>query len=102
MKPSWLTYEDIINIHDNSLHHFGGGDGIRDRGLLQSAIARPQQLLHNEQPSLFDLAACYTYGIIKNHPFIDGNTRTGFMALAASQITEKDYANWLSKSCEDV
>jgi len=127
MVPSWLNYEDCLNIHDKSLEHFGGADGIRDKGLLESAIARPQQLLHYEEPSLYELAACYTYGIIKNHPFIDGNKRTGYIAgalflqsnnllliaseenalaytvaLAASQITEKDYANWLSNSCEEV
>jgi len=127
MEPAWLNYEDCLNIHDKSLDHFGGGDGIRDNGLLESALARPLQLYNYEKPSVYELAACYTYGLIKNHPFIDGNKRTGFIAgalflqsngyllisseenalaytvaLAASEITEKDYANWLSNSCQEV
>jgi death on curing protein len=127
MEPFWINMEDCLNIHDKSLDHFGGSDGIRDRGLLESAIARPLQLFHYEQASLYRLAACYAYGIIKNHPFIDGNKRTGFIAcalflqsngllliaseedalahtvaLAASQITENDNAIWLSKSCKAV
>ena len=127
MHPHWLNLEDCIIIHDKSLEQFGGANGIRDNGLLESAIARPQQLLHYGTASLYELAASYVYGIIKNHPFIDGNKRTGFIAgalflqsnglmliaseedalaytvaLAASDITEKDYANWLSKSCQDV
>ena len=126
-EPHWLNYDDCINIHDSSLQHFGGSDGIRDQGLLESAISRPQQSYHYKEVSIFELAACYAYGIIKNHPFIDGNKRTGFIAsalflqsnhfrliaseehalaftvaLAASEITEADYANWLSNSCEEV
>jgi death-on-curing protein len=127
MEPFWLNIEDCLNIHDKSLEHFGGADGIRDSGLLESALARPQQLFHYEKATLYELAACYAYGLIKNHPFIDGNKRTGYIAcalflqsngllliaseedalahtvaLAASQIKEKDYANWLSNSCEEV
>jgi death on curing protein len=82
MELFGINIEDRLNIHDKSLDHFGGSDGIRDRGLLESVIARPLQLFHNEQASLYRLAACYAYGMIKNHPFIYGNKRTGFIACA--------------------
>jgi len=103
------------------LADYGGIVGVRDDGLLESALARPQQLLAYGTPTMPDLAASYAAGIIKNHPFLDGNKRTGFMmgagflernglefrateveavlrtlALAAGEITEGDYARWLA------
>ena len=99
----------------------GGGAGLRDAGLLASALARPEQAWHYDSPSLYELASLYAHGIARNHPFVDGNKRTGFMlaasfiernggefiapeaeaviqtlGLAAGQATEADYARWLA------
>lgn len=75
----WITESDTILIHERLLSLDGGAAGIRDRGLLQSALARPQQLHHyGNNPTLTDLAASYIMGIVKNHPFVDGNKRVGF------------------------
>jgi death-on-curing protein len=65
------------------LANFGGADGIRDRSLLESALARPRNLFVYGDPGIPELAAAYTTGIVKNHPFVDGNKRTGFLAGAA-------------------
>ena len=75
-EPVWVTEEDCLSFHDKLLARFGGGSGVLDKGLLLSALARPQHIFVYEKPSLFDLAAAYAHGIIKNHPFIDGNKRT--------------------------
>ncbi|MEI8227215.1 MAG: type II toxin-antitoxin system death-on-curing family toxin [Planctomycetota bacterium] len=81
-EPVWVTEEDCLSFHDKLLARFGGAAGVRDKGLLLSALARPQHLFAYEKPSLFDLAAAYAHGIIRNHPFIDGNKRSGFLAAA--------------------
>lgn len=75
----WINEGDAIVIHQRLLSLNGGAAGIRDRGLLQSALARPHQL-HNygNNPTTIDLAASYIMGIVKNHPFVDGNKRVGF------------------------
>ena len=69
--------------HEVSLANFGGGEGIRDPGLLASALVRPKNLFLYGSPGIHELAASYTAGIVQNHPFIDGNKRTGFLAGAA-------------------
>ena len=122
-EPVWVTEEDCLSFHDKLLGRFGGGSGVRDKGLLLSALARPQQLFVYEKPSLFDLAAAYAHGIIKNHPFIDGNKRSGFLAaalfleangirfngserdaviqtiaLAAGESTLQDFSAWLERA----
>ena len=81
-EPVWVTEEDCLSFHDKLLARFGGAAGFRDRGLLTSALARPLHRFAYEQASLFELAATYAHGIVKNHPFIDGNKRTGFLAAA--------------------
>ena len=81
-EPVWVTEEDCLSFHDKLLARFGGAAGVRDRGLLMSALARPLHRFAYENASLFQLAATYAHGIIKNHPFIDGNKRTGFLAAA--------------------
>ena len=81
-EPVWVTIEDCLSFHDNLLARFGGASGVRDRGLLESALARPHHRWAYEQASIFDLAATYAHGIVKNHPFVDGNKRTGFLAAA--------------------
>lgn len=82
-RPSWVWIESnlIHAVHDEQLAEHGGGTGVRDLNLLESAMARPQQLDNYGAPDAADLAASYGYGISRNHPFIDGNKRTGFVAL---------------------
>ena len=119
-KPQWLLRETVLALQERLLAEFGGLGGIRDAGLLDSALARPQQLLAYGQPSLFDLAAAYAFGLVRNHPFLDGNKRIAFatavlflelngrrfiapeseaalktLALAARELDEADYAAWL-------
>lgn len=119
-EPVWVLREVIFMLHEQSLVQFGGSAGIRDEGLLDSALGRPLQRFVYDKPTLFDLAASYAFGLMKNHPFIDGNKRTGFitavtflelngrrfgasevdatvrtLALAAGELTESAYAAWL-------
>lgn len=76
----WLDEAVALAVHERSLLLHGGAMGIRDQGLLQSGLARPQHLaVYQEDADLSDLAAAYTAGIVKNHPFVDGNKRTGFV-----------------------
>ncbi len=79
MSWRWLLDEVVIAIHDEQIAVHGGSLGIRDSGLLSSALARPKHKANYGDPSVFDLAAAYAYGIIRNHPFVDGNKRTGFL-----------------------
>lgn len=80
-EPRWLTRELVEALHDEQLAQFGGGEGVRDEGLLESALARPLNRFHYEpDSSVFDLAAAYCAGIVCNHPFVDGNKRTGLLA----------------------
>ena len=119
-EPHWLTRSECLLLHDMMVEQYGGCSGIRDEGLLDSALARPRQLHHYGKPTMPEMAAAYAAGIVKNHPFLDGNKRTGFMmgagflerngyeffasevevvlrtlALAAGEMTEADYAAWL-------
>lgn len=118
----WLDRAVIVAIHEMQLAEHGGGAGVRDAGLLDSALARPQQLSHYGEPppDAAALAAAYGYGISRNHPFIDGNKRTGFvaaelflrlnggqlaaedadcvltmLAVAAGELSEEAFAQWL-------
>ncbi|MBL8247795.1 MAG: type II toxin-antitoxin system death-on-curing family toxin [Candidatus Competibacter sp.] len=76
----WIEERDTLVLHDRLLALHGGAAGIRDGALLKSALARPQQIYaYADSPDLIDLAAAYTVGIVRNHPFIDGNKRTGFV-----------------------
>ena len=119
-QPHWLTREECLALHAFMLSEYGGITGVRDEHLLDSALARPQQLLAYGKPNMADMAAAYAAGIVKNHPFLDGNKRTGFMlgagflerngfefhateaeaalrtlALAAGKMSEAAYAAWL-------
>ena len=123
-EPVWIGTEFVFVIHEEMLAEFGGSSGIRDRGLLESALGKPKNLFSYGRPSLFDLAAAYAFGIVKNHPFIDGNKRTGFMVaytfltrngleliasesgaaaavlgLAANEISEAQFSDWLKDNC---
>lgn len=77
----WIDRAVVLAIHSEQLAEHGGGDGVRDLGLLESALARPRNAASYGQPDVADLAASYAYGLAKNHPFIDGNKRTAFVAL---------------------
>jgi len=79
-KPVWVDERDALVLHNRLLALHGGAGGLRDGGLLQSALARPQQLYAYAQAAdTIDLATAYTSGIVRNHPFLDGNKRTGFI-----------------------
>lgn len=119
-EPEWVLRDTVLLLHEQSLAEHGGSPGIRDEGLLDSALGKPRSSLGYGHPSIFDLAASYVFGLVKNHPFLDGNKRTGFvvgalflqlngyyltateadaairtLALAAGEMTESAYAAWL-------
>lgn len=86
-EPKWLTTEMVLAIHDEQLVLFGGGQGIRDPGLLDSALAKARNRYEYERENnICRLAAAYCAGIVKNHPFIDGNKRTGLLSAQAFLI----------------
>ncbi len=80
MTWRWLREDVVIAMHSEQIAEHGGSCGIRDAGLLSSALARSQNLAAYGEPSVFDLAAAYAFGVIQNHPFVDGNKRMGFLA----------------------
>jgi death on curing protein len=77
----WIDRQALVLLHDESLAEHGGSPGLRDEGLLESALARPKNLAAYGAPDLADLAAAYGIGLAKNHPFIDGNKRAAFLAV---------------------
>jgi death-on-curing protein len=78
---TWLQRDVVVAIHEAQLAEHGGGSGVRDAGLLESALSRPENLTAYGKPDVADLAAAYGYGISRNHAFIDGNKRTAFVAV---------------------
>jgi len=79
-QPVWIDERDALVLHDRLLAVHGGAAGLRDDGLLKSALARPQQqFAYAESANVIDMATAYTAGIVRNHPFLDGNKRTGFV-----------------------
>ncbi len=83
-EPRWLTMEMVRAIHEESLTLFGAAAGVRDEALLESALAPPRSLFaYADKPAIHHLAAGYCSGIIRNHPFIDGNKRAGLLAARA-------------------
>lgn len=82
-EPIWMDLVDALAIHEKMIAQHGGSSGIRDQGLLESALARPQHRNHYESAALPELAASYATGVVLNHPFVDGNKRTGFLLAAA-------------------
>ena len=120
MTWRWLIDRVVIAMHGEQIAEHGGSPGIRDAGLLASALARPQNQAAYGEPSVFDPAAAYAFGIIRNHPFVDGNKRAGFLAayvflglngwelmsseaeavaavlaLAKGEMDEAGFADWL-------
>ena len=126
-EPVWLPLELLIRLHDRQIELHGGLPGTRDPGLLESAVARPLNAWSYGETDLFTLASLYAGGLIKNHPFLDGNKRIGFLSallfleangwkmaapmgerlaftlqLAASEVSEEAYAAWLRRTCEKL
>jgi death-on-curing protein len=81
--PAWVTYDQVIAIHSRQLRRFGGASGLRDEGMLRSALQRPVNKWQYEQAELPELAAAYAFGLAKNHAFMDGNKRIAFMTMVA-------------------
>jgi death on curing protein len=119
-EPLWITYEQAIAIHSRQLRRFGGAPGLRDEGMLRSALERPVNKWRYEQSGMAELAAAYAFGLAKNHAFVDGNKRIAFMAmmvfllkndiafspdpaqstaiilaLAAGEVSEESLTRWL-------
>ena len=83
-EPRWLSEAEALMLHAESLRLFGGAVGVRDIGLLQSALGRPRHLFsYQPEAGVFALAAAYGFGIARNHPFVDGNKRTALLAMRA-------------------
>ncbi len=80
MEVKWITREIVLAVHARSLRDHGGAAGVRDEGLLESAIDRPKNLAAYGEPDIFELAASLLFGMAKNHPFVDGNKRTAFLS----------------------
>ena len=120
-EPYWFTVGECLILHEMMMSQYGGSPDLRDPNLLDSALAKPRQLFAYGKPTMAELAASYVFGVVKNHPFIDGNKRTGFMlgagflerdshhftageadaalqilALAAGELTEAELAVWLT------
>ena len=120
MNWRWIDRRLLVILHDESLAEHGGASGMRDAGLLESALARPLNLVAYGDPDVADLAAAYGVGLAKNHPFVDGNKRAAFLAVglflrmnghrltasqadatitmlgvAAGEINEADFAPWV-------
>ena len=81
-EPVWVRRDVVLAFHEQLLAEHGGSAGIRDEGMMDSALGRPENLFAHGKPTLFDLAAAYAFGLVKNHPFIDGNKRIGFATAA--------------------
>ena len=119
IKWIWVSLEVALAAHLEQLTEHGGGEGVRDAGMLESAMARPQNLVAYGHPDAAELAASYAFGIARKHPFVDGNKRTAavvsetflalnghgltatdaelvvtFVALAAGELSERELADW--------
>ena len=120
----WIDPTVVLAVHEKQLAEHGGSTGVRDIGLLESALARPMNLVAYGEPDFADLAASYGFGIARNHPFVDGNKRTAFvsvelflglngyqlvaddaacvltmLAVAAGEMEETNFAAWLRRNC---
>lgn len=123
----WIAADVAVAAHAEQLVEHGGGEGVRDRRVLESAMARPQNLAAYGDPDIAELAAAYAFGIARNHPFVDGNKRTAavvsetflvlnghslaasdaelvvaFIALAAGELSEEEMADWFRERVEEA
>jgi len=120
-EPIWIELEVVLAIHDEQLAEHGGQPGVRDRGLLESTLLRPRNQVACGAAAIVKLAACYAFGLSRNHPFLDGNKRTSlvvaelflllngleltatnaacvttFLQLAAGELSENELAEWIA------
>ena len=120
---AWFSKKLVLAMHAETLQQFGGTAGLRDEGRLESALSRPQNRYAFADPSLFELAAAYCHGIVRNHPFVDGNKRTGLLAaraflfrnghrldpdeaemvrvverVASGEVSEEELAQWIEQN----
>lgn len=122
IEPQWILDDVVLSIHSRQIAEHGGLDDVRDSGLLMSVLGKPKNMhyYHDPKPDIADLAASYAYGIVKNHPFVDGNKRTAFvvanlflrlngttlhalqeqkyvmfLGLASGQVTEEELAAFI-------
>jgi len=128
MAYKWIDPKALCLLHEESLSLHGGSRGVRDKGLFESAMARPENLAHyNSDADIADLAASYAYGLAKNHPFVDGNKRVAFLSvglflgvngykliatpvdaiqavlgLAGGEITEEAFASWIRDNIKSL
>ncbi len=119
-EPEWLDITIVLDVHAEQLALFGGADGVRDQGLIESALGRPRHKFAYGESDLAALAAAYAFGIARNHPFVDGNKRTAFasmivflglngidfdvppqdatamiLSLAAGEVSEESLTRWV-------
>ena len=132
IEPKWVSRKALEILHGKSLAMFGGASGLRDSGLLDSAMARPRQVFaYTESASLAALAAAYAIGICRNHPFVDGKKRAGLLAMlvfleangfclsisdtqaivdtirtiegvASGEVSEEDLTSWIAVRCQSM
>jgi death on curing protein len=125
--PVWILRETVLTLHEQSLAEFGGSAGIRDKGLIDSALSKPENRFAYGKPTIFDVATSYGFGLVKNHPFIDGNKRAGFivaivflelngyrfhatetddalhtLAPAAGELSKTEFTAWLKANSRRV
>ena len=124
-RPKWLATALVTAIHDEAIYEFGGLSGIRDTGLLESALDPPRnRLAYQPKTTVFELAASLCFGLAKNHPFVDGNKRTALLAaraflfvnghllepaeedevltivaVAEGSVSEQELAEWMERNC---
>lgn len=124
-EPEWITIDDALWIHAELIRAFGGSTGVRDAGLLESALARPRDVFAYAEKALPELAGAYAHALAKNHPFVDGNKRVAFVVariflgmngiafdppeaeavvmvegLASGAVTQAQFASWIEKHCK--
>jgi death on curing protein len=122
-EPVWVLPEAVRALHERLLSEFGGASGVRDKGMLQAALSRLGNQFSNASPTIHRLAAAYAFGLLRNHPFVAGNKRIGFvtavlfleingcsfsagevdvtvqtLAVAAHELDESGYAAWLARN----
>lgn len=126
IEPAWISQEECLAFHSMLVANFGGADGIGDEGKLLAALERPKNQYHYEEADILKLAATYASGIVKSHPFLDGNKRNALMvcqifiesnghrfnateeeaavqilALANSRLSDEELTAWLKANCKE-
>ncbi|MCP4023150.1 MAG: type II toxin-antitoxin system death-on-curing family toxin [Desulfobacteraceae bacterium] len=127
MTYDWIELETVLAIHDMQIEEHGGATGIRDIGLIESALGRPKNLLEYDKPGVVELAAAYGFGLAKNHGFIDGNKRTAYVVtrlflrlhgmdfvvspiervftfekLGKGGYSAEEFTQWMKNNCKEI